>query len=262
MYPVKGTTNYYYNDEGHIYYNNEKLTFKLSNSGYYQCNIKHVDGTYKYVHRAIAESAIAKCTNTETTLVVNHIDGNKLNNKITNLEWVSYSENTIHAYENNLISINYGEMHHASKLSDQDRIAIINLILEGATNDTISSMYNLHSRYVSLVRHKKRWLNIWNTNFNDHISIKSSKKRDDNYYHTRTNKGSLTSDQRLEIISLFTTSKLNNAEIASLYKTDTSNISRARNRKLWSYEWSLYDKTLTTIPEMGVEHKPMMLETV
>lgn len=36
--------------------------------------------------------------------VLNHIDGNKLNNNLSNLEWCTYSENTIHAFQNELIN--------------------------------------------------------------------------------------------------------------------------------------------------------------
>lgn len=46
-----------------------------------------------YVHRIIAQVFIH---NSENKLLVNHIDGNKINNNIDNLEWVTHSENTQH----------------------------------------------------------------------------------------------------------------------------------------------------------------------
>ena len=50
----------------------------------------------KYVHRLVATYFIPNPDNKRT---VNHIDGDKHNNHINNLEWATYKENTIHGYE-------------------------------------------------------------------------------------------------------------------------------------------------------------------
>lgn len=52
-----------------------------------------------YVHRLVAEHFIPNPDPINKTFV-NHIDGNKLNNTIENLEWVSPRENNLHYYQN------------------------------------------------------------------------------------------------------------------------------------------------------------------
>ena len=66
------------------------------NIGYIGKNI-----TRKLVHILVAKLFIP---NTENKPCVNHKDGNKTNNCITNLEWNTYSENTQHAFDTNLNS--------------------------------------------------------------------------------------------------------------------------------------------------------------
>lgn len=56
------------------------------------------------VHRLVALAFIA---NPDCHPIVNHIDGDKNNNRADNLEWCTYSYNTLHAYKNGLITKNH-----------------------------------------------------------------------------------------------------------------------------------------------------------
>lgn len=75
----------------------------LINSGYFLIRLRN-DFKEKslLLHRVIADTYIENIDNKEQ---VNHIDGNKLNNCVLNLQWNTPSENMRHAYDNNLIKL-------------------------------------------------------------------------------------------------------------------------------------------------------------
>lgn len=99
-------TNAYITKNGIIYKEkgNTGLYFKAKlglHSGYLHCELSYNKERYKKrVHRLVAEMFIDNPSNKP---YVNHIDGNKMNNNVNNLEWVTNSENVKHAYKNNLI---------------------------------------------------------------------------------------------------------------------------------------------------------------
>lgn len=73
------------------------------------------------LHRLIAKTFIE---NPENKPEINHIDGNKQNNDISNLEWCTSSENNIHAIKNKLrdnynfshsMKGKFGKLNHSSK---------------------------------------------------------------------------------------------------------------------------------------------------
>ncbi len=65
------------------------------------------------VHALVAKAFIPNPENKKT---VNHIDGNKLNNRVDNLEWSTYQENIVHAFKTGLSKIPKGGENHMAKM--------------------------------------------------------------------------------------------------------------------------------------------------
>lgn len=104
--PIKDFPGYEISDWGQvrsyrrINHQGEILKATVSSRGYASIILyKDGKGYARLVHRLVAEAFIPNPDQKET---VNHIDCDKLNNHVSNLEWMTKSENVIHAYENGL----------------------------------------------------------------------------------------------------------------------------------------------------------------
>ncbi|AMW62260.1 HNH homing endonuclease [Bacillus phage Taffo16] len=90
---------------------------------------------------------------------VNHKDGNKSNNTLTNLEWCTRTDNLKHAYATNLKS-HEGERHPRATVTDAQAVEIKEMIQNGYTTKEIMVKYGVSKYTVSRIKTGVTWKHI------------------------------------------------------------------------------------------------------
>jgi hypothetical protein len=109
-----------------------------------------------YVHRIVGEYFVKGY---KKGCEVNHKDGNKLNNRSDNLEWISRSKNMRHAINTGLIDVS-GENNPHAKLNCLDVKEIKKLLLQGRSHDFIASKFNVSRPTISYINSGKTWREV------------------------------------------------------------------------------------------------------
>lgn len=133
---------------------------KRKSNGYMEVNLKYNNkGNSKYVHRLVCEAFLGDIPK---DMCVNHIDGDKSNNNLSNLEVVTYSENSIHAFENKLKIPHrmLGENHPNSKLTNSDVLKFRSLYANGKSAVEISNKYGVNKSTLRNVLCRNTWTHI------------------------------------------------------------------------------------------------------
>ena len=150
--------NYYITDDGKVWSERTQkfLSFQYDKNGYVKVQMRSTDNkSHRYsVHRLVLENF--KPVENMGNLQVNHIDGDKKNNNLTNLEWTTSEENIRHAIDNNLRATING----ASKLTPEQVIEIYRRATNGERNIDLGKEFNIHPDQVGRIKNKKAWKEI------------------------------------------------------------------------------------------------------
>ena len=147
-----GFNNYLCNEKGEIYSLLSAKIMKTHNDkDGYQClrmTIEKGKAVTVKAHRLIAQTFLP---NPENKQYVNHKDGNKKNNAISNLEWCTAKENANHAIKTGLK--NDSGTHNTRASCDEEVLKKIRkLISEGKTNTEIEKITGISNGVVSHIR--------------------------------------------------------------------------------------------------------------
>lgn len=117
------------------------------------------DGYSKFGVYRLVMIAFCPVDNMEQ-LQVNHIDGNKDNNHISNLEWCTVQENLAHAERTGLHDVK-GEKHGKHKITEEEAKEIIRLHKEGVRmKDIITAVPNSTKNIVNAIVHNRTWKHL------------------------------------------------------------------------------------------------------
>jgi hypothetical protein len=128
--------------------NGKVLKAKEDSHGYRHIGLYLKSGKQKMIqeHRLFA---ICFIENPEDKEQVNHRDGVKTNNSLSNLEWNTRSENMQHAYRTGLKQPIQGEKHGSAKLMDSEIPLIFNMRKTGMTQKAIGLHFGVSRKHIS-----------------------------------------------------------------------------------------------------------------
>ena len=160
-FDIKGFEGYYeINLEGKVrnYRSKRELKPILYSHGYLVVRLRKNNKVHqKYIHRLIATTFIDN-PNPKNT-VVNHIDGNKLNNNINNLEWTTIGRNVSMAWGAGLNDCR-GAKNGRAIVNEDDVREMRKLHKEGKTIKELAITYGLSRNATSCIVNYKTWTHI------------------------------------------------------------------------------------------------------
>lgn len=151
--------NYYITNDGRVWSEktNKFLSTHLDKNGYVKVRLVSPNSkrhTYS-IHRLVMEN-FSPVENMEN-LQINHMDGNKKNNNLSNLEWVTPHENIKHAFKIGL-KTQKGIHNNQAKYSEETILKAIEMLQSKQyTGAEIDRQLGFCKDYANSIRRKERW---------------------------------------------------------------------------------------------------------
>lgn len=126
--------------------------------GYFGVQISKNDKKTSFgVHRLVA---LAFLPNPDNKPHVNHIDGNKKNNQLSNLEWVTVSENCLHSIHVLGQAKSKGEKHSQAILTEDDVYWIRAWRYHACLARSVAAAFGIKERTVYAIWQRKLWKHL------------------------------------------------------------------------------------------------------
>lgn len=153
-------SDYFISSKGRVMRNGRIFKIRVGDNGY--C-LMSISKRHMSVHRLVAIAFIkvpkrlTKQGYTISDLEVNHIDGNKWHNTVSNLEWVTPKENMKHARDTGLNSGIMGENSHLAKMTNKTAIKCCELLQKGWRTGDIAKKLKVSKKSVQHIKSGECW---------------------------------------------------------------------------------------------------------
>lgn len=132
------------------------LTLSLSGSGYpFACLYRDAKGTPTQVHTLVLSAFDRSPQNGEEC---DHKNFDKMNNRISNLRWITHLANVQHTRANGRMA--FGERHHAAKFTEADIRSIRQRISTGERTALIAKDYGVGQQCIHKIEIRSRWAHV------------------------------------------------------------------------------------------------------
>jgi hypothetical protein len=142
------------------------LTPRPNRDGYMACQLcsrqnpiaNNHGKVWRLLHRLVLEEFVGARSE---GFSCNHINGNKKDNRLENLEWVTVTENNQHALDTGLRSNGIGDTSFNHKLQESDVLEIKKLLHSGNVSQrSIAKNFNVHFATISQIKMGRNWTHV------------------------------------------------------------------------------------------------------
>ena len=151
MKEIEGCKGYFVTEGGEVhsmrrFFKAKKLVRlkpMLSTQGYLAVDLRPAGGSMKAIHRIVAETFLPNRSES-----VNHINGDKLDNRVENLEWCTMYENQLHHFR--VLKRHTGDAHWNMKLTAANIIEARRLRASGMSQSAIAAKFGVSQSLISI----------------------------------------------------------------------------------------------------------------
>jgi len=153
--------------------NGQEMKQVLNKKGYPEVRLRKNGCHTRLVHKLVASAFMTK---PEGCTQINHLNGIKTDNRLENLQWVTSSQNQLHAYKLGLQPSRAGESNGRAILTDKKVTALKELYNSGKSAKEVSEIMNINLYTVRQIISGRTWK----------FNLTNVIKRDERYKPTTT----------------------------------------------------------------------------